>query len=107
MTELIRDLKESLVNPEGDFVEIPRLDKSAHTVMLSREEVSRIKNSSLPSYNETLNTGAADSFFRSGKCNRRSQIVSLQRKLLSEQRIPGFKIQTGKFSRRGVPGADE
>lgn len=62
MTELIRDLKESLVNPEGDFVEIPRLDKSAHTVMLSREEVSRIKNSSLPSYNETLNTGAADSF---------------------------------------------
>lgn len=66
MTELIRDLKESLVNPEGDFVEIPRLDKSAHTVMLSREEVSRIKNSSLPSYNETLNTGAADSFSDSG-----------------------------------------
>lgn len=62
MTELIRDLKESLVNPDGDFVEIPKLDKNAHTVLLSKEEISQIKNSSMPSYNESLNTGAADSF---------------------------------------------
>lgn len=66
MSELIRDLKESLVNPNGDFVEIPKLDQNAHTVLLSREEVSQIKNSSMPSYNETLNTGAADRFAGQG-----------------------------------------
>ena len=32
MAELISDLKESLVNPEGDFVKIAPLDSRAHTV---------------------------------------------------------------------------
>lgn len=66
MTELIRDLKESLVNPDGRFVTIATLDNKAHTVMLSREEVNQIKNGGLPSYDETLNTGAADHFTAPG-----------------------------------------
>ena len=59
MTELIRDLKESLVNPGGNFVVIPTVDKSAHTVMLSKEEISQIKSGSMPAYDHSLNTGAA------------------------------------------------
>ena len=59
MAELIRDLRESLVDPDGDFVVIPTVDRKAQTVKLSREEVSQIKNGSLPSYDRTLDTGAA------------------------------------------------
>ena len=60
MTELIRDLKESLVNPGGNFVVIPTVDKNAHTVMLSKEEINKIKSGSMPSYDHSLNTGAAE-----------------------------------------------
>ena len=60
MGELIRDLKESLINPEGDFVVIPEVDRKAHTILLSKEEVSQIKSGSMPSYDQTLDTGAAD-----------------------------------------------
>ena len=42
--ELVRDLKESLVNPEGDFVQILPLNNHAQTVVLSDEEVEQIKN---------------------------------------------------------------
>lgn len=66
MAELIRDLKESLVNPEGNFVTIPMVDQKAHTVLLSREEVDQIKSGSLPSYDETIDTGAADGIARQG-----------------------------------------
>lgn len=44
MEELIRDLKESLVNPEGDFVQILPLNNHAHTVVISKEEMDQIKN---------------------------------------------------------------
>ncbi|MDO4521519.1 MAG: protein kinase [Eubacteriales bacterium] len=44
MSELIRDLKESLVNPEGDFVFIPN-NEGGRTVVISREELSAIKDS--------------------------------------------------------------
>ena len=60
MSELIRDLRESLVNPNGNFVVIPALDRKAHTVQLSRDEVSQIKKNSLPSYNNRMDVGAAD-----------------------------------------------
>ena len=60
MSELIRDLKESLVNPNGNFVVIPTLDRKAHTVRLSRDEVNQIKKSSMPSYNNRMDVGAAD-----------------------------------------------
>ncbi len=66
MTELIQDLKESLVNPEGNFVTIASLNNNAHTVLLSREEINQIKNGTMPTYDETLNTGAAGSFAEEG-----------------------------------------
>lgn len=66
MSELIRDLKESLVNPDGTFVTIATLDSNAHTVLLSREEISQIKNGAMPSYDENLNTGAANTFAEEG-----------------------------------------
>lgn len=43
MEELIGDLKESLVNPEGDFVKIAALNSHAQTVVVSKEELGRIK----------------------------------------------------------------
>ena len=43
MEELISDLKESLVNPEGDFVKIAPLDSRAHTVIVSQDELNKIK----------------------------------------------------------------
>ena len=43
MEELIGDLKESLVNPEGDFVKIVPIDNHAHTVVVSKEELNKIK----------------------------------------------------------------
>ncbi|MDO4475667.1 MAG: protein kinase [Lachnospiraceae bacterium] len=61
MAEVIRDLKESLVNPDGDFVVIPTVDRTAQTVLLSKEEVNQIKNSTLPSYDPNMDTGAAGS----------------------------------------------
>jgi len=42
--ELLRDLKLSLVNPEGDFVQLTPLNNHAKTVMISREELEQIKN---------------------------------------------------------------
>lgn len=42
MEELIGDLKESLINPEGDFVKIAALN-NAQTVTVSKEELERIK----------------------------------------------------------------
>lgn len=66
MTELIRDLKESLVNPEGNFVSISKLDNKAHTVLFSKEEINQIKNGSMPVYDETMNTGAAEDFSDTG-----------------------------------------
>ena len=42
MTELIRDLKESLVNPDGDFVQIAQ-NPGGRTVVISKEELGAIK----------------------------------------------------------------
>ena len=66
MSELIRDLKESLVNPDGNFVTIATLNSNAHTVLLSKEEINQIKSGTMPTYDETLNTGAAGSFSEEG-----------------------------------------
>lgn len=62
MTELIRDLKESLVNPDGNFVTINTAASTARTVLLSKDEVEQIKNGMMPSYDENLDTGAAEKF---------------------------------------------
>ncbi len=66
MTELIRDLKQSLVNPDGDFVTINKGTPTARTVTLSKEEIEQIKNGMMPSYDESLDTGAAETFSDTG-----------------------------------------
>lgn len=43
MSELIRDLKESLVNPDGDFVQITS-NAGGRTVVISKEELGAIKD---------------------------------------------------------------
>lgn len=45
MSELIRDLKESLVNPEGDFVQLAPINNNARTVIISNDELNQIKQS--------------------------------------------------------------
>ena len=42
--ELIKDLKLSLVNPDGDFVQLTDLSQHAKTIMISREELEQIKS---------------------------------------------------------------
>ncbi len=62
MSELIRDLKESLVNPDGDFVRIPTVDRKAQTVLFSREELNQIKKQSAPIYPENTRPELSGSY---------------------------------------------
>ncbi len=60
MTELIRDLRESLVNPNGDFVKDTQPDRTSKTIVMSKEEVDQINaERTMPSYDESLDVGAA------------------------------------------------
>ncbi len=74
MGELIRDLRESLVDPNGNFVVIPKLDRKAQTVQLSKDELEHIKNSSLPSYNKNMDVGAASQIRDSGNVSGEKRI---------------------------------
>ncbi len=47
MAELIRDLKESLVNPEGDFVVMEPVDTKAKTRTITKEELEQIQNENM------------------------------------------------------------
>ena len=61
MAELIRDLRESLVNPDGDFVVQQIPDRTSQTIIMSKDEVSKInaEQKVMPAYDESMNTGAA------------------------------------------------
>ena len=61
MTELIRDLRESLVNPEGDFVTKTPVDNMAKTRVMSKDELGQInaEQKTMPEYDESLDVGAA------------------------------------------------
>lgn len=61
MTELIRDLRESLVNPDGDFVTRKELNDAARTRIMSKEDLEKInaEQRTMPSYDESLDVGAA------------------------------------------------
>lgn len=60
MTELIRDLRESLVNPDGEFVTHKVLDRTSQTIVMSKEEVSQLNaEQKMPSYDESMDVGAA------------------------------------------------
>ena len=56
MGELIADLKESLVNPEGDFVKLVPMNSNAQTVVISDEELNQIRQS----YGEAPQGGSFD-----------------------------------------------
>lgn len=43
MTELIQDLKQALISPEGDFVHVIPVDHNAKTVMFNKDDVNQIK----------------------------------------------------------------
>ncbi len=60
MADLIRDLRESLVNPDGDFVTIPSPDRTSQTIVMSKDEMDQLKSEQrMPAYDESLNVGAA------------------------------------------------
>lgn len=42
MTEVIRDLRESLVNPDGDFVEQRVMDNTSQTIIMSKNDLEQI-----------------------------------------------------------------
>ncbi|MDO4343455.1 MAG: Stk1 family PASTA domain-containing Ser/Thr kinase [Eubacteriales bacterium] len=48
MSQLIYDLKESLINPDGDFVHIANASNTGKTVVISREELGAIKDGYVP-----------------------------------------------------------
>lgn len=104
MTELIRDLKESLVNPEGNFVTIPTLDKKAHTILLSKEEVDQIKNSSRPSYDENLDTGAADSFSQQGNVGGEDRAYPYSGNYYQNSSYQDLKYNQEYYGKQPYPG---
>ena len=53
MTALIYDLKESLVNPDGDFVQIDDANPAGRTVVISKKELGAIKDSYLSKGSES------------------------------------------------------
>lgn len=104
MTELIRDLKESLVNPEGNFVTISMPDKKARTILLSKEEVEQIKSGSLPSYDETLDTGAADSFTRQGNVAGENRTYPYGGNYYQNSSYQDLKFNQENYGNPGYPG---
>lgn len=46
MADVIADLKQSLVNPDEDFVQINPVDNNAKTIMITNDEISKIKEES-------------------------------------------------------------
>lgn len=68
MAELIRDLRESLVNPDGDFVLQKGVDDTFKTRVMSKNDVDKLNElndmeakKSQPSYDESLDIGVAAS----------------------------------------------
>ena len=61
MTEVIRDLRESLVNPDGDFVEQRVMDNTSQTIIMSKNDLEQINAEQrvMPVYDENMELGAA------------------------------------------------
>ncbi|MDO5538794.1 MAG: protein kinase [Eubacteriales bacterium] len=57
MSELIYDLKESLINPDGDFVRIANANTAGRTVVISKQELGAIKEGYLSSRSNAQDTG--------------------------------------------------
>lgn len=61
MTEVIRDLRESLVNPDGSFVTHQTEDNTSRTIVMSKEDINKLnaEQRNMPAYDESLDVGAA------------------------------------------------
>ncbi len=61
MTEVIRDLRESLVNPDGNFVTLQTEDNTSRTIVMSKEDINKLnaEQRNMPAYDESLDVGAA------------------------------------------------
>ena len=90
MTDLIHDLRESLVNPDGDFVVQQIPDRTSQTIVMSKDEVSQInaEQKVMPSYDESLDTGAAAALHELEKENNQQPSRAYQ---------PGSYYQKSQF----------
>lgn len=60
MAELIRDLRESLVNPDGNFVQQQEEDNTSRTIVIPKDELEQLSaERNMPSYDDSLDVGAA------------------------------------------------
>lgn len=70
MSEVIRDLRESLVNPDGNFVTEQQPNDMSKTIVISKDDLQQInaehqqsgaaqQERSMPAYDESLDVGAA------------------------------------------------
>ncbi len=94
MTELIRDLRESLVNPDGDFVAMREPDRTSQTIIMSKDEINQInaEQRTMPVYDESLDVGAAaglHSHENETKKNRAYQPGSYYQKSQYQEVSPG------------------
>lgn len=99
MTDLIHDLRESLVNPDGDFVVQQIPDRTSQTIIMSKDEVSQInaEQKAMPAYDETMDTGAAAALHELEKENNQQPNRAYQ---------PGSYYQKSQF--QGVnPGRSD
>ncbi len=83
MAEVIRDLRESLVNPDGNFVTQKSPDNTSRTIVMSKGDLQQInehqagqgQEKTMPAYDESLDVGAAaDLHEQSGTQNQRSRV---------------------------------
>lgn len=99
MSELIHDLRESLVNPDGDFVVQQIPDRTSQTIIMSKDEISQInaEQKAMPAYDESMDTGAAAALHELEKENNQQPNRAYQ---------PGSYYQKSQF--QGVnPGRSD
>lgn len=114
MSEVIRDLRESLVNPEGDFVVQKGIGDAYRTRVMSKEEVSQLNEldagkHSRPSYDESMDVGMAASLHareNEPKRNRAYQPGSYYQKS-AFQEVPGSRSTQEGDSWNGEYDAQE
>lgn len=114
MTELIRDLRESLVNPEGDFVSRPTVDNMSQTIIMSKDEINQInaEQRTMPAYDESMDVGAAAGLHvqESGPSQNRAYQPGSYYQKSGFQEVPSNRtdnIDNGRWDADGQGDPDE
>lgn len=104
MAEVIRDLRESLVNPDGNFVTQQQPDDMSKTIVISKNDLQQINaehqqsgtaptaqqsERSMPSYDESLDVGAAAHIHGTGSAQNQQSRAYQPGQLLPEKRLSG------------------